>query len=907
MNPDNKVQSGNATDSDFSLNSDSLSVTSPSSSSSSAASHKPTSSPNYMRTTTSSVAKKSIDSQRSGGGGGGGSSINPAKGLSRVSSSKFRMRRSFRRRPDSSWKMVDNPASDHDSSSSDSEGRSGDAESEHTTFAARRTTSSSRPGRSLTKVASLRIKTQAGSSVVRSTCSSALRDSKLATKNEQVNKVCPYSYCSLHGHHHSNDQVQPTLKRFVSMRRRMLKPQKKKTNSSSDKGSGGVSYSKKNQTKKSVVVSEGAGKAANGGRQNGSDVVKTNGGSLETDDNSNVDKDLVVSPSADDVGVVNLSSEKSMEKNKKNVGLWGLIYQHMASGIAAEGDEEKTGEEEEEAEKDRREDSEEGNGGSGNLDSQKLDAIKLVQEAFDKILSEIPDPLSDNQSVDYSEAGSDELQIAPTSDESGETFNDSVERKKEEPAKKRVNGWSNLKKIMLMKRFVKAMDNVKNFNLRKHREDNQQEGGVDTEKVSLRPQTIGEKKNSEEWMLDYALQKVISTLAPAQKRKVALIVQAFETVAPQGETGSHMNSSADSTPETPVQKAPEQEENIRFGIVLRKVSKVPKESPESRDGTEIRDHHGFDGVKVRDDDSGLTRKEMKSSDQINAVADAHQEEPIVVEKSVDNNTLAPAAREEETMMKIEDTRPSTEAESDELGGDRNAAEPEAKMGKHKNTNLWFLIYKHMVSGTTQPLQEGSEEDGGRHESRSQIEAIRLVEEAIDEIPLPETQDDASPAAANDDRSSVTRDINFQVEDKHVDENQRESNNSRTGSKTTEQQGEEQKEQAKPPLKKSWSNLKKVILLKRFIKSMEKVNDSCLTSSTTKFINPKEPKFLPSNNGKEAEKVQLRRQDAGDRKSGDEWMLDHALRQVVAQLTPVRRRKVELLVEAFETVIPTIGT
>lgn len=52
------------------------------------------------------------------------------------------------------------------------------------------------------------------------------------------------------------------------------------------------------------------------------------------------------------------------------------------------------------------------------------------------------------------------------------------------------------------------------------------------EKVSLRRQTVDEKKRAEEWMLDYALQQVVSQLAPTQRRKVALLVKAFETVVP---------------------------------------------------------------------------------------------------------------------------------------------------------------------------------------------------------------------------------------------------------------------------------------------------------------------------------------------------------------------------------------
>lgn len=39
-------------------------------------------------------------------------------------------------------------------------------------------------------------------------------------------------------------------------------------------------------------------------------------------------------------------------------------------------------------------------------------------------------------------------------------------------------------------------------------------------------------KTAEEWMLDYALRQAVSKLAPARKRKVALLVEAFETVNP---------------------------------------------------------------------------------------------------------------------------------------------------------------------------------------------------------------------------------------------------------------------------------------------------------------------------------------------------------------------------------------
>ncbi|CAL1385767.1 unnamed protein product [Linum trigynum] len=980
MNPE-KLEPGNATDSEFSVtSSDTHSVTSEQSSSCSSSSSARTpssrkefesndsrrqdqkqrslgsddraapSSPNYMKTTTSTVAKKSNrDSQRSGGRSltRRGSFMKPAKGLTRLSSSKFRMRKSFRR-----GRPVSSVSDDFDWSSSDSEGGR---------------TGGSKSVRTLVKVSSQRIRRRSGSRAVKTTSSSALKDSKAAGSRSDGSssvadadagmKVCPYSYCSLHGHHHSNNDQAPSLKRFVSMRRRMLKPQKMIDNSS-EKVSQQSSYSKRpkrsykknqvDQTKKGDVVSESCelGQAANGGRPNS--CVKVEGGSLEADFSNLCEghnqpqytsrgiKDLVNSPSAKgqnpeiedhhspdhkpDGG--HLSSENSMEKNNF-IGLWGLIYQHMVSGTAvADGGEsqqpEKFGEQdvEESSGMDQRADAE--------VDSHKHDAIKLVQEAFDNILLEIPDPLSDNQSVGSVDTASHELGDNKNNNTSSPTeqvqqeqmkleadISNGSDRDKAEAqvgnksGKKRLDGWSNLKKIMLMKRFVKAMEKVKNYNnTHKARGQSIEQEGEAVEMVNLRPQSIGQK-NSEEWMLDYAIQKVISTMAPAQKRKVALIVQAFETVAPQGEAGSH---AASSTPRTPVhtsrdistQKVHEQEEeNTRFGILLRKVSTGSKDNHDQDGGActvkqqihvpcpepevdELASETGAADSAVHDDTGDFTRLEPDSGEHIDQIGEesdepgyqtsntTHQEE-LILDDSFDKD------RSEEITNGNGDPQPATAAEN--------------LVGKQQHMQLWYLIYNHMVSGTTEPLQENGEEEeedtlSGRNESHSQLEAIRLVEEAIDKIPLPETRDE------------VQTSVNPHVEEASTGCNketlEEEPNSCKDG---------KGKEQSNPPFRKSWSNLKKVILLKRFIKSLEKVNDSRLTSSARKVISPREPQFLAMEHEKEAEKIQLRRQNVGGRKSGDEWMLDYALRQVVAQLTPVRRRKVELLVEAFETVTP----
>lgn len=69
------------------------------------------------------------------------------------------------------------------------------------------------------------------------------------------------------------------------------------------------------------------------------------------------------------------------------------------------------------------------------------------------------------------------------------------------------------------------------------------------------------------------------------------------------------------------------------------------------------------------------------------------------------------------------------------------------------------------------------------------------------------------------------------------------------------------------------------------------------------FNPRDPNYLPVEPDPEAEKVDLRHQMMDERKNAEEWMLDYALRQTVFKLAPARKRKVALLVEAFEKVIP----
>ncbi|KAL5546801.1 hypothetical protein UlMin_006488 [Ulmus minor] len=75
------------------------------------------------------------------------------------------------------------------------------------------------------------------------------------------------------------------------------------------------------------------------------------------------------------------------------------------------------------------------------------------------------------------------------------------------------------------------------------------------------------------------------------------------------------------------------------------------------------------------------------------------------------------------------------------------------------------------------------------------------------------------------------------------------------------------------------------------------------SEEPRKFNPREPNYLPLVEDPEGEKVDLKHQMIDERKNTEEWMIDYALQQAVTKLAPARKRKVALLVEAFETVLP----
>lgn len=426
-------------------------------------------------------------------------------------------------------------------------------------------------------------------------------------------------------------------------------------------------------------------------------------------------------------------------------------------------------------------------------------AIKLVRDAIEKIL--LPE-VQDDQST-TSEVIS-EQDLSENSQNGGEMTSDRkekpstlVENVETETKKRAPNRWSYLKKVILLTKFVKELEKVKKFNPKKVILPSASE--QETETVSLRRQTTGDKKNSEEWMLDYALQKVVGELAPTQKRKVALLVKAFESVAPTQE-----------------------------------------DQQESRSNGELQ----------------RLNSEMKGKvEEIN--------EPEI---KITTNVV-----------------PSLSPEKDK--------ESKSDLEKEKHIKMWHMIYQHVATDIVTKigsdlLLDGEESVYGEEKNLQEVEdhterdfriAVKLVRESVDEILLPDFPDNSSQ-----DTQSVASDIASE-QDFVIDENKKPAIEEplTTGTRFQQQRS------------KNWTKLKKLILLKRSIKALEGFRN----------LKPLTPQQEILKSGQEEETVDLRRQMMDERKKAEQWMLDYAVQHIVTKLTPARKKRVSMLVEAFEAVVP----
>ncbi|KAI3830199.1 hypothetical protein L1987_04333 [Smallanthus sonchifolius] len=388
----------------------------------------------------------------------------------------------------------------------------------------------------------------------KATCSSILKDSKFpeqlkhqsrSSEPEEVlpvAKICPYQHCSLHGHHHHHE---PPQKRFPYLKKRSTNDQKivkaesqpkykssgkkrevKGTKMGSKDDDFSIEFYAKTRSEPEPFSSHDHGDAELADMLFGVDSfqeIKNDINDIPVSNNRDF-SDVNDEKDENSAGSKRvLEKQQSLEKTN-HISMWRMIHQHMVSGLAAESGDLIVPQEDEEQKSETKEIDDSVN---QETEIRKMFAIKLVRDAIEKILlpevqddqSSTSEVISEQDSSEKSEITSDRKEESPAPAQGTKTEKGSPDR------------WSYLKKVILLTKFVKELEKVKKFNPKKPRHLPSL-AEPETETVSLQRQTAGEKKNSDEWMLDYALQKVVGELAPTQKRKVALLVKAFETVAP---------------------------------------------------------------------------------------------------------------------------------------------------------------------------------------------------------------------------------------------------------------------------------------------------------------------------------------------------------------------------------------
>ncbi|XP_073132318.1 uncharacterized protein [Henckelia pumila] len=570
----------------------------------------------------------------------------------------------------------------------------------------------------------------------------------------------------------------------------------------------------------------------------------------------------------------------------RHMSMWHLIHQHMASELATDAVNMPLPSAEDQDFADNkssflakeslvasRDFSDQNIGAENDSETQdieirKLFAIKLVREAIEKILlPEVQDDLSvtsenispkehaekkqneDCSEESYGDQDADKGKdcVPPTPEKTGPTIEDSFSVKMvktgesaiKKSDKKAPKHWSNLKKWILLQRFIRELEKVKKFNPRKLQQL-PLSPDPEAEKVNLRPLALDEKKRGEEWMLDYALRQAVNELAPTQKRKVALLVKAFENVVPPQEDN-----------QSPLRRG-------KSGV------------PFERKGTLL----GISGlVSARQERSHpliKTYSNPLTSNQNDSKSECDDHDQSVVAKSlIINDRGKSIVTEAEPDVKIPQEEKTPEHE------DTNCAVDD-QVDRIDHIKMWHMIYQHVVSGIAEKMGsrilDGSDDEGDKSPGTSKenhvsddpgsgftkSDALKLVKEAVDEILLPDTQGNTLDSLS----VSTEQDIS--------EENTRED-------------GEEEK--SKP---KNWKKLKKLLLLRKSIKALEKARKLTQT-----------PELLTL----EPERVDLKRQIMDEKQKAKQWMLDYAVQHIVTKLNPARKRRVYMLVEAFEAVVP----
>lgn len=769
-----------------------------------------------------------------------------------------------------------------------------------------------------------------GERVIKATCSSTLKDSKIPlvevepeereTEKISALRVCTYSYCSLHGHH--NHSSTPTLKRLLSKRRRFSKTQK---------GIKVRTQSGTNDLINDTNTRQLVGNEDSKGRKKGK-----NGKVVASDTKIKVNKgdESISEPVVyDDVAKEN----ELRGGKKKRMSMWYLIHKQMISGLAPI--QENQGIEIQKSSSGNNEISIENKEmRNQDLEIRKNHATKMVREAIEKILlPEVPDQFPDEMSI-CSNASQHELL---------EKQNPNEDAQGEKARVKAPKSWSNFKKLILLNKFVKELEKVKKIDPEKPAflSVEQDEEG---KKVSLRGKGLDTKKSAEEWMLDYALQQAVSELAPTQKRKVELLIKAYETmVTPiDGEKSplsfhklkgisnerGHMGETFVDDEEKKNSTFSDEESNVLVKEqanqgVIKAESNLSKQSQE-----------GDDVIKDPNEDDSEESLVASSFSETDTIEQFNKDEDVNSSKTIITMNQQPNCKKSDFADVSPPSDPKLDPTIDNETENRIQAF-KSKFTKPKNMSMWHLIHQQMVAGLEDGGKTKQNENNGENENEEgaiesnpesecydmesqevelrKVFAIKMVREAIEKILLPEVQDDQSTTSETVSENELIiekkqdEDWGSQIlnsfgsirdDPTHYSTNKVMYDMSLTQEMEQPQEvfSETEKKETKPEKRtekqapKRWSNLKKWILLQRFVKELEKVKNFKL----------KKPELLPLKLDPEGEVVRLRNQMMNEKRNAEEWMLDYALRKVVSELAPKQKKKVELLVKAFETVVPS---
>lgn len=633
-----------------------------------------------------------------------------------------------------------------------------------------------------------------------------------------------------------------------------------------------------------------------------------------------------------------------------------------------------------------------------------------------------------NQDVATAPSGSKESESSVITDSNGSQ--EEVKTRREVAMKserKAPKHWSNLKKWILLQRFIKELEKVKKINPRKPRQL-QVEHDPEAEKVHLRPQVVDEKRRTEEWMLDYALRQAIGQLAPTQRRKVELLVRAFETVVPppggnnievslpkfksnseehlqttskENKVSSEANETIHKAKEVVLSEADAHElySTASNSMCLVNECSMPiydevkpsistcfdKDPVGDAQKEVLEDVQPISGksderckTEELDASSGITPSLAHKGTDLNSNYESPTSASIQSTKSMEldaqegNSFTTPSILVDgsekllSTKNILEETERKSEHQSEVCGGNSliesmseckgNNGADRKHLEKRKYISMWHMISQHVLTGVVSKagteLLDGTDDEvedaitveeskthhscqdsskphddkdagcenldsGYQRRNFSRDDAIKLVREVVNEILVTQVQDDSS------DTQSVTSDtlpeqelpvVNQIADEEHKnsalsEENLKECNKSvaavimeKEGNMTIDDTIIKEHEtrdvtlaKTKPALSKSknWSKLKKLLLLKRSIMALE-------SARKLKFL-PRQD--LPQTPNPEPEKVDLRHQMMDERKKAEQWMLDYAVQNIVTKLTPARKRRVAMLVEAFEAVVP----